>query len=194
MSQFSFKKTSIMMAVVAGFGLGMIQSASAGDEFVTNTSKEVVKNSAGECWQIMGGDKVPECMGAQPAPAAAPAQPAQQPAASCKLQVSIENFDFDKAKLKPAMIAELDKLVDKTKSCGPKDVLVVIGHTCNIGSDAYNQRLSERRAQSVADYLKSKGIKGDQLQVKGMGEKQPAYDNKTKEGRSKNRRVEVMSK
>ncbi|PZO31710.1 MAG: flagellar motor protein MotB, partial [Betaproteobacteria bacterium] len=69
--------------------------------------------------------------------------------------------------------------------------VIAIGHTDSIGSDAYNQKLSERRAQAVKDYMVSKGVAADRIQIKGMGESQPVADNKTKEGRAKNRRVEI---
>lgn len=65
----------------------------------------------------------------------------------------------------------------------------VIGHTDSTGADAYNQKLSERRAKAVADYLEAKGIGGGRLAVSGVGESQPVGDNKTKEGRAENRRV-----
>jgi outer membrane protein OmpA-like peptidoglycan-associated protein len=65
----------------------------------------------------------------------------------------------------------------------------VVGHTDSTGSDAYNQSLSERRAQTVANYLADKGIGGGRLQVKGVGESESIADNATKEGRAQNRRV-----
>jgi len=65
------------------------------------------------------------------------------------------------------------------------------GYTDSTGSPAYNQELSERRAQSVADYLTSHGISGGRLTVKGYGEANPVADNKTREGRAHNRRVVV---
>jgi OOP family OmpA-OmpF porin len=73
------------------------------------------------------------------------------------------------------------------------DLKVVIeGHTCNIGTDAYNQKLSERRAQSVHDYLVRNGVSSTKLSTVGRGETQPMADNKTKSGRELNRRVEFQ--
>ena len=71
------------------------------------------------------------------------------------------------------------------------EVVIAIGHTDSIGSDAYNQKLSVRRAESVKAYLVSKGIEPNRVYTEGKGEKQPVASNKTKDGRQKNRRVEI---
>jgi OOP family OmpA-OmpF porin len=71
------------------------------------------------------------------------------------------------------------------------EVIIAVGHTDSIGTDAYNQRLSVRRAESVKAYLVSKGIEKNRVYTEGKGEKQPVADNKTSEGRAKNRRVEI---
>ena len=69
--------------------------------------------------------------------------------------------------------------------------MIAIGHTDSIGSDAYNQKLSVRRAEAVKAYLVSKGVEPNRVYTEGKGEKQPVASNKTKEGRAKNRRVEI---
>jgi OOP family OmpA-OmpF porin len=69
--------------------------------------------------------------------------------------------------------------------------VIAIGHTDSIGSDAYNQKLSVRRAESVKAYLVSKGVEPNRIYTEGKGEKQPVASNKTKDGRQKNRRVEI---
>jgi OOP family OmpA-OmpF porin len=70
-------------------------------------------------------------------------------------------------------------------------VIIAVGHTDSIGSDAYNQALSERRANAVKDYLVSKGIEKNRVYTEGKGEKQPIATNATAEGRAKNRRTEI---
>jgi OOP family OmpA-OmpF porin len=127
-----------------------------------------------------------------PAPAAKPAPaPAPQPAAATKVTYAADAFfDFDKSVLKPEGKAKLDDLVGKVKGIN-LEVIIAVGHTDSIGTDAYNQKLSVRRAEAVKAYLVSKGIEKNRVYTEGKGEKQPVADNKTAEGRAKNRRVEI---
>ncbi len=99
-------------------------------------------------------------------------------------------FDFDKAVLKPEGKAKLDDLVGKVQGIN-LEVVIAVGHTDAVGSDAYNQKLSVRRSEAVKAYLVSKGIEKNRVYTEGKGEKQPVADNKTTEGRAKNRRVEI---
>jgi OOP family OmpA-OmpF porin len=99
-------------------------------------------------------------------------------------------FDFDKAVLKPEAKAKLDDLTGKLKGIN-LEVIIAVGHTDAIGSDAYNNKLSVRRAEAVKAYLVSKGIEPNRVYTEGKGKKQPVADNKTAEGRAKNRRVEI---
>jgi OmpA-OmpF porin, OOP family len=98
-------------------------------------------------------------------------------------------FDFDKATIKPVSYPVLDE-VAKVMRDGPTIVVRVEGHTDDVGSDAYNARLSERRAHSVVKYLVAKGIDPARLQAIGFGESRPIATNDTPEGRAKNRRTE----
>ena len=134
----------------------------------------------------------PAARPAPPPPAAAPAPaPAPQPPAATKVTYAADAFfDFDKSVLKPEGKAKLDDLVGKIKDIN-LEVIIAVGHTDSVGTDAYNQRLSVRRAESVKAYLVSKGIEKNRVYTEGKGEKQPVADNKTSEGRAKNRRVEI---
>ena len=125
-----------------------------------------------------------------PAPKPEAAKPAPKPVAQKVSLATDTHFDFDKSALRPEGKAKLDDLSSKIKAIN-LEVVIAIGHTCSIGSDAYNQKLSVRRAESVKAYLVSKGIETNRIYTEGKGEKQPAYSNKTREGRQKNRRVEV---
>ena len=133
-----------------------------------------------------------------PAPAPAPAPkpepkpepPKPKPVAEKVTFAADVLFDFDKSVVKPEGKAKLDDLANKVKGIN-LEVVIAIGHADSIGSDAYNQKLSVRRAESVKAYLVSKGIEPNRIYTEGKGEKQPVADNKTREGRAKNRRVEI---
>jgi len=99
-------------------------------------------------------------------------------------------FDFDKTAIKPDGVKILDRLVDFLKE-NPTKGADLEGHTDSIGTDKYNQGLSERRAGAVRDYLVKKSVDLKRLTTRGFGEAKPIADNKTKDGRAKNRRVEI---
>ena len=101
------------------------------------------------------------------------------------------NFDFDKSIVRQADFSNLDQDAATLKEWGDTKVEVA-GHTDSIGSDSYNIKLSQRRAEAVRTYLVGKGIAADRLSAKGYGESQPIADNATDEGRFKNRRVELV--
>ncbi len=99
-------------------------------------------------------------------------------------------FDFDKSVLKPEGKAKLDDLTSKLQGIN-LEVIIAVGHTDSVGTDAYNQKLSIRRAEAVKAYLQAKGIEANRIYTEGKGEKQPVESNKTAAGRAKNRRVEI---
>lgn len=121
---------------------------------------------------------------------APPPAPAPEPTSE-KVSFAAEAlFDFDKAIVKPAGKAALDDLLMKLQGMDT-EVMVTVGHTDSIGSDEYNQKLSQRRAEAVKAYIVSKGVDQSRIYTEGKGESQPVADNATAEGRAKNRRVTV---
>ena len=99
-------------------------------------------------------------------------------------------FAFNDASVQPQFRPTLDE-VSSILSQYPKTYIDVYGHTDSDGSDAYNQTLSERRAQSVAGYLTSHGVQSARIATRGFGETQPIASNATEEGKAANRRVEI---
>jgi outer membrane protein OmpA-like peptidoglycan-associated protein len=111
-----------------------------------------------------------------------------------KIDIASEvSFDFDSASLKSAFTPTLNKVSDVLQRY-PKTVIHVVGHTDSVGSESYNQRLSERRAQSVVDFLASSGVNQGRLYAIGRGELEPRATNETEAGRQLNRRVELFVK
>ncbi len=174
---------------------------------------DVWKNASGECWRDASwtpATAAPGCDGAiapkvapAPAPVPVPAPivapvpkpapaptPVVVPAATKVTYAADAFFDFNKAVLKPEGKAKLDDLVGKVKGIS-LEVIIAVGHTDSVGKDAYNQKLSVKRSEAVKAYLVSKGIEKNRVYTEGKGEKQPVADNKTSEGRAKNRRVEI---
>jgi len=180
------------------------------DNWQNGTGEYVWKNGTNElCWRdsnwtpataAKGCDGALVAAAPAPAPVAAPAAPraappppapAPQPPAATKVTYAADAFfDFDKSVLKPEGKAKLDDLVSKVKDIN-LEVIIAVGHTDSVGTDSYNQKLSVRRAEAVKAYLVSKGIEKNRVYTEGKGEKQPVADNKTAEGRAKNRRVEI---
>ena len=92
--------------------------------------------------------------------------------------------------LKPEGKAKIDDMVSKVKGMN-LEVVIAVGHTDSVGDDAFNQKLSVARSEAVKAYLVSKGVEKNRIYTEGKGEKQPVADNKTADGRAKNRRVEI---
>jgi outer membrane protein OmpA-like peptidoglycan-associated protein len=136
-----------------------------------------------------------ECPACCPRPTLAQAQ-TMQPAPSSSdpcvgvIRLRGVNFAFDRAELTPASRPILDQAAQRLIQCG-NEQLQVEGHTDSVGSDAYNQDLSERRARTVRDYLVSRGVNARRISAVGFGESKPVAPNDTPENRALNRRVEV---
>lgn len=99
-------------------------------------------------------------------------------------------FPFNSSEVQPQFRNTLDEIA-QTLQAYPSTLIDVYGHTDSVGSDAYNQRLSEERARSVANYLTSRGVQPVRIATQGFGESQPIADNSTEAGRAANRRVEL---
>ncbi|MEJ7685797.1 MAG: outer membrane protein OmpA [Variovorax sp.] len=207
-------KVAMMFAVAAlataAGAQNRVTAANGGpviDNWQNGTGQLVWKNGTNElCWRDANwtpataaagcdGALVPAAPAAAAMTPAAPAAPVPAPAApavaASKVTFAADAFfDFDKSVLKPEGRAKLDDLVSKIRDVN-LEVIIAVGHTDSIGTDAYNQRLSVRRAEAVKAYLVTKGIERNRVYTEGKGEKQPVADNRSKEGRAKNRRVEI---
>ncbi|WP_374691341.1 OmpA family protein, partial [Accumulibacter sp.] len=170
-------KSKTIITLLASIGLfaaaGAVQAQTAGDRvYVIDQRGEVVLSGTGLCWRTgfwtpaaaakdpagckCDKDLLPKEVCEPPAPRAA-AAPTAKPAGD-KITVAADAlFDFDKATLRPEGKAKLDEVVAKSKQI-KLEVIIAVGHTDHFGSDAYNQKLSERRAAAVKTYLVSKGI------------------------------------
>ena len=204
------KKLNKVAMLFASAALATAAGAQTVDNWRDASGQLVWKNGTNElCWRNSNwtpATAAPGCDGAIAAPAAAPAAaptaapaaPAAAAPAAAAPAVAAQKvtyaadafFDFDKSVLKPEGKAKLDDLVSKVKGIN-LEVIIAVGHTDSVGSDAYNQKLSVRRSEAVKAYLVSKGIEKNRVYTEGKGEKQPVADNKTAEGRAKNRRVEI---
>ena len=194
------KGKTILGLVVASSLFVMAGTASAEKRYVTDSAGNVVKDGFGGCVTApVGGTlmSLPECGDAAPATAEAPAKtetpaakPAPAPAPLAVIDATAAEFAFDKSDLTSA---HRGILIDVAGKLTGKEDLEIVGHTDSKGSKAYNQKLSERRAQAVADFLRTFGVKNS-MSVSGMGETQPVADNATEAGRAQNRRVEIRTK
>ena len=186
------KNLKNLAAFVATAALATAAAAQTVDNWRNGTGELVWKNGTNEhCWRDANWTPATAAPGCgAPAAVVAP-KPAAPVAAASKVTYAADAFfDFDKSVVKPAGKAKLDDLVAKIKGIN-LEVIIAVGHTDSIGTDAYNQKLSVRRAEAVKAYLVSKGIEKNRVYTEGKGEKQPVADNKTDAGRSKNRRVEI---
>ena len=175
-----------------------IKASTPKSAYAQASNGTIVRSGTGLCWHTgywTPADSVAGCDGAlvaaaAPAAPAAPGAVAPVPTAEKVTFAADAFFDFDKATLKPDGKAKLDDLASKLNSLN-LEVIIAVGHTDSVGSDAYNQKLSIRRAEAVKGYLVNKGVDAKRVYTEGKGEKQPVATNKTAAGRAQNRRVEI---
>jgi OOP family OmpA-OmpF porin len=129
---------------------------------------------------------------AAPAPEPAPSETWKTLLENKPVCIEGTNFEFDSARLRTSEIRKLDEVASFAEK-HPDVELEASGHTCSLGAEAYNQKLSERRAESVKAYLVNKGVAAQRIVTVGHGESRPMADNRTREGREQNRRVEVCT-
>jgi OOP family OmpA-OmpF porin len=183
-------KFALALAAVTASGAASAQTV---DNW-RNPFGNVWKNGTNElCWRdafwtpatgIPGCDGVPV--------AQAPRAPAPTPVSAKVVYNADTFFDFDKSTLKPEGRQLLDQVAQQASpSVMNLETIIAVGHTDSVGTEAYNQKLSERRAASVKAYLVSKGVDANRIYTEGKGELQPIATNKTAAGRAQNRRVEI---
>ncbi|BCN94174.1 hypothetical protein THMIRHAM_19590 [Thiomicrorhabdus immobilis] len=203
-----------LVAVISLAAAGSVQAHSSveakGDIMAEGTSAyvvdswgRIVRDNENRCVRSIDWSKdtaIAKCEGweePKPAPVVAPAPapaPEPEPIVEKPAPVAppkfIAHFNFDMFDIKTADIPELNTFADyMNRECTCK--IAITGHTDSAGSEAYNQKLSQERAQEVAGYLANHGVVTDRMIVTGAGETNPVADNSTKEGRALNRRVEV---
>jgi OOP family OmpA-OmpF porin len=169
-------------------------SAQNVDNWVNSTGTNWRNGDGTLCWRDAGWTPATASKGCDGAlvakPAAAPAKPAAGVTQS-KITLQADTlYDFDKATLKPEGKATLDKIardLGKIKL----EVIIAVGNTDSVGTDAYNMALGQRRAQSVKAYLVSKGVDGSRIYTESKGKSNPVASNATAEGRAKNRRTDI---
>ena len=195
-------KKSMVLALLAGIGFGATVAQAQERVYVIDQRDVVAKSGFDLCWRTgywtpaaaakdpagcqCDKDLVPvDVCNPKPAAAVGAAAGGPKPAGE-KITVAADAlFDFNKATLRTEGKAKLDELVGKAKAI-KLEVILVVGHTDRIGGDAYNQKLSEKRAAAVKEYLVAKGIEANRVYTEGKGEKQPVTGDKCK-GESKSK-------
>lgn len=215
------KKTARILGLAAplalAMGLGVSGSALAEEgELYTNAAGGQLMTTYGDCVKSAGpkamleacgyvaedecaldsdGDGVGNCDDNCPDTPAG----AKVDANGCEIIESItidlvnDEFDFDKAVLKPDMKAALDDVAARVNASAGDEQLTVVGHTDSVGRDQYNMELGQRRADATAAYLADQGVSADNIMTRSMGESQPVANNSSAAGRQKNRRVEILT-
>ena len=160
-----------------------VASAQTIDNWQSNYGIVWMNNTGEHCWRNNYWTPATAAQGC--------GAPAAQEMVANKVAFNADTFfDFDKSTIKPEGRNILDQVAQQAQQLSLESIIAV-GHTDSVGSDEYNQGLSERRAAAVKNYLVSRGIPADSIIASGRGEAQPIADNSTREGRARNRRVEI---
>jgi OOP family OmpA-OmpF porin len=188
---YSLTKKQISLAVSCALALGVVSGAARAETnpadtgYLTDQRNTVARSGYGLCWHTGSGPapvSTIECdPNFVPAPIARFVEPTPQPVAVAAVAPVIQRvtldadtlFDFDKAVLRPAGRVALDDFVGRIKGIDP-GMIEAVGHTDRLGSETYNQRLSEQRVAAVKAYLVGKGIEPNRMHTEGKGETQPA--------------------
>ena len=196
------KKQLLALAIASVTGLAASQTV---DNWMASGAP--VRNNSDQCWRNSAWTPAtahPDCDDAIKAPKSPervaitltqlPTMQMPAPAArtaSIKATFAADTFfDFDRAEIRAEGRAKLQELVAQLKRFN-LEVVIVVGHTDSVGTDAYNMKLGDRRAQAVKNFLVAQGLERSRIYTESKGEKQPVADNQTREGRAKNRRVEI---
>jgi OOP family OmpA-OmpF porin len=187
------KTLKLVLAGVVTVAAGAT-SAQSVDNWVNATGTPWRNGDGTLCWRDAAWTPATAAKGCdgflEPKKAAA-AQPAQPKVTQTKITLQADTlYDFDKATLKPEGKATLDKVAADLSKIR-LEVIIAVGNTDGVGSDAYNQALGQRRAQSVKAYLISKGVDGGRIYTESKGKSNPVATNATAEGRAKNRRTDI---
>jgi OmpA-OmpF porin, OOP family len=168
-------------------------SAQSVDNWVNSTGTPWRSGDGTLCWRDAAWTPATAAKGCdgflEPKAAAKPAAAPKVTQTKITLQADTL-YDFDKATLKPEGKATLDKVAADLAKIR-LEVVIAVGNTDSVGSDAYNQALGQRRAQSVKAYLISKGVDGGRIYTESKGKSNPVATNATAEGRAKNRRTDI---
>lgn len=190
-SSMSKRTKCACVGAATGAAIGATAGAVIGDIGKTHDNRLGGGLIGGAAGAIIGGVTGYLVCKEEPKPAPPVAQPPKP--VEEKIVLNGVQFDFDKAVIKKEYYPVLDEAVSVLQKHGDKQVSIE-GHTCSIGTEQYNMKLSQRRADAVKKYLVGKGISAGRLTTIGYGESQPVADNKTKEGRKMNRRAELKVK
>jgi len=199
------KLTVIAASMAATFAFSGQTLAGGMDPYVYDSNGDPVMTGHGPCLYnghgVLNEDTAieacnPELISKQEAkPAPKPlVEPPPEPKAETVTLKADTYFDFDKSNLKPEGKQTLNELTRDMGDLNSVAEIEVVGHTDSIGTEAYNQGLSERRATTVKNYLISKDVPSNRIEMEGRGESEPVATNETREGRAKNRRVEITIK